>query len=166
MDIKKVLGLTAFLLLSMKVVQAQNWVLERSVIASTGSVNATFDATVGEVVIQTYTNGTSTLTQGFHQNHITELELGIDEEQLQIVTELYPNPFTDQFRINIKQSVADELQLVVTDINGKVLSECISTKSLTVRHTFDMRQYAAGCYLLGIYKEGQLLQSVKMVKKM
>ncbi len=60
---KKILGLTcSILLLSAGVVQAQV-VLERGVIAATGNVGMTFDATVGEVVIQTHTNGASTLTQ-------------------------------------------------------------------------------------------------------
>lgn len=163
---KKIPGLIVILLLSINTVRAQDVILERSVIASAGSISPTFDATAGEVVIQTHTNGASTLTQGFHQNHITEIELGINEDQLEIASESYPNPFTDRFWVNIKQSVPDNLQLVVMDINGKVMATHKSAKALIVRHVFDMRQYASGNYLLGIYKEGQLLQSIKMVKKM
>ncbi|MFA6058719.1 MAG: T9SS type A sorting domain-containing protein [Taibaiella sp.] len=162
---KKILSLTSVLLLSVVAAQAQTVVLERSVIAATGSVSAAFDATTGEAVIQTQTNGTTTLTQGFHQNHIIVVELGINEGQMQIASEVYPNPFTEQFWVSVKQAMPGVLQLMVTDINGKVLSEHKSAKALMVKHVFDMRQYASGSYLLGIYKEGQLLQSVKLVKK-
>lgn len=161
---KKILGLSVLLLLFVGVLQAQDAVLERSVIAATGSVSATFDATAGEVVIQTHTNGASTLTQGFHQNHITVVELGIEEDHLQLASEVYPNPFSGQFWVSIQQAVPGVLQLVITDITGKVLTEYISANVLTVRHAFDMRSYASGSYQLGIYKEGQLLRSVKMVK--
>lgn len=162
---KKILGLICSIMLSAGAVLAQGVMLERSVIASTGTVGATFDATVGEVIIQTHTNGAFTLTQGFHQNHITVVETGISEGQLQIVSEVYPNPFTDQFWVSIKQSESYALQLVVMDVNSKVLFEHKSAKTLIVRHAFDMRQYASGNYLLGIYQEGRLLQSVKLVKR-
>jgi hypothetical protein len=167
MYIKMISGFTcSILLLSAGAALAQGVVLERSVIASTGNVGATFDATAGETVIQTHTNGNSTLTQGFHQNHITVIETGISEEQLRIVSAVYPNPFTDKFWVSIKQSAPNMLQMVIMDINGKVLSEHKGAKALMVRHEFDMREYPSGNYVLGIYQEGRLLQSVKLAKKL
>lgn len=67
-----------FALLFSSVLLAQT--LERSVIGVSGTtfstINTSLDFTVGELVVTTSVNGTTTLTQGFHQEKITlEIQL-------------------------------------------------------------------------------------------
>ena len=94
-------------------------ILSPSVIGSAGASfnNSTFstDLTVGEVMIETFSNITI-LTQGFHQ--VIE-DINSDVINLDINTKVYPNPTTNFLIIELEQNVNAEL--LVYDINGKIV---------------------------------------------
>tara|TARA_B110000003_G_scaffold19467_1_gene19024 strand:+ start:284 stop:460 length:177 start_codon:yes stop_codon:yes gene_type:complete len=52
------------------------------------------DYTLGEIVIETYTNSNTILTQGFHQGI---LKVNTSVENIDIKTKIYPNPATPTF---------------------------------------------------------------------
>ena len=94
-------------------------ILSPSVIGSAGASfsNSTFstDLTVGEVMIETFSN-ISIITQGFHQG----IEgINSDVVNLDINTKVYPNPTTNFLIIELEQNVNAEL--LVYDINGKIV---------------------------------------------
>ncbi len=69
---KKILIITSYLLFAASTINAQS--LERQVISSAGNTltngTVTIDFTLGELVVTTITDGTTTLTQGFQQGGI------------------------------------------------------------------------------------------------
>jgi len=94
-------------------------ILSPSVIGSAGASfsNSTFstDLTVGEVMIETFSN-ISIITQGFHQG----IEgINSDVVNLDINTKVYPNPTTNFLIIELEQNV--NAKLLVYDINGKIV---------------------------------------------
>ena len=94
-------------------------ILSPSVIGSAGASfsNSTFstDLTVGEVMIETFSNITI-ISQGFHQGIE---DINSDVINLDINTKVYPNPTTNFLIIDLEQNVNAEL--LVYDINGKIV---------------------------------------------
>ena len=91
-----------------------------SVISSSGdSYNnggVIMDYTLGEIVVETFSNSANILTQGFHQGvlNVTTAVINLD-----IKTKIYPNPTTNFIIIELEKNVNAEL--LVYDINGKIV---------------------------------------------
>ena len=91
-----------------------------SVVSSSGDSYSNggviMDFTLGEIVIETYTNSNTILTQGFHQG---DLKVTTSVVNLDIKTKIYPNPTTNFIIIELENNVNAEL--LVYDINGKIV---------------------------------------------
>jgi hypothetical protein len=91
-----------------------------SVISSSGdSYNnwgIIMDYTLGEIVVETHSNSTAILTQGFHQG---DLKVTTAVVNLDIKTKIYPNPTTNFLIVELEKNVNAEL--LVYDINGKLV---------------------------------------------
>ena len=91
-----------------------------SVVSSSGDSysngNIMMDFTLGQIVIETYTNSNTILTQGFHQG---DLKVTTSVVNLDIKTKIYPNPTTNFIIIELEKNVNAEL--LVYDINGKIV---------------------------------------------
>jgi len=91
-----------------------------SVVSSSGDSysngNVIMDYTLGEIVVETHTNLTTILTQGFHQG---DLKVTTSVVNLDIKTKIYPNPTTNFLIIELEKNVNAEL--LVYDINGKIV---------------------------------------------
>ena len=74
------------------------------------------DYTLGEIVVETHTNSTTVLTQGFHQG---VLKVSTNVENTEINLKVYPNPTTNFIIIELEKNVNAEL--LVYDINGKIV---------------------------------------------
>ena len=94
-------------------------ILSPSVIGSAGASfsnsTSSTDLTVGEVMIETFSNITI-ISQGFHQGIE---DINSDVINLDINTKVYPNPTTNFLIIELEQNVNAEL--LVYDINGKIV---------------------------------------------
>ena len=91
-----------------------------SVISSSGdSYNnwgIIMDYTLGEIVVETHSNSTAILTQGFNQG---DLKVTTAVVNLDIKTKIYPNPTTNFLIVELEKNVNAEL--LVYDINGKLV---------------------------------------------
>ena len=91
-----------------------------SVVSSSGDSYSNggviMDYTLGEIVIETYTNSNTILTQGFHQG---DLIVSTGVVNLDIKTKIYPNPSTNFLIVELEKNVNAEL--LVYDINGKIV---------------------------------------------
>jgi len=94
-------------------------ILSPSVIGSAGASfsnsTAKTDLTVGELVIETFSNNTI-LTQGFHQG---DLKVSTDVVNIGIKTKVYPNPTTNFLIVELEKTV--NADILVYDINGKIV---------------------------------------------
>ena len=91
-----------------------------SVVSSSGDSYSNggviMDYTLGEIVIETFSNTANILTQGFHQG---DLKVSTAVVNLDIKTKIYPNPTTNFLIIELEKNVNAEL--LVYDINGKIV---------------------------------------------
>jgi len=91
-----------------------------SVVSSSGGSysngNIIMDYTLGEIVVETHTNSSAILTQGFHQG---VLEVSTEVVNIDIKTKVYPNPTTNFLIIELEKNV--NADILVYDINGKLV---------------------------------------------
>jgi hypothetical protein len=75
------------------------------------NANGSIDFTVGEVIINTGSNGTNDLTQGFHQTNWNFL--GVEDFAPDYQATIFPNPTQDV--LNIKTSVFENVTYTLYD---------------------------------------------------
>ena len=95
-------------------------ILSPSVVSSSGASYSNggviMDYTLGEIVIETFSNNANILTQGFHQG-IIKIVLSVSD--IDIKTKIYPNPTTNFIIIELEKNV--NADILVYDINGKIV---------------------------------------------
>lgn len=108
---------------------------------SYSNATGSLDFTVGEVVINTATDGNNTLTQGFHQTNWKFL--GLDDDAPEVQVTIFPNPTSEI--LNIKTSSYVNATYTLYDALGKsVLADQLSDEQTPIQ----VGQLAAGAYTL------------------
>ena len=151
---KKTIGL--FSLFASISVSAQEVVSTQG--ESYSNASAKIDFTIGEVVINTGTDGTNDLTQGFHQTNWTFL--GVEDFAPNFQATIFPNPTQDVF--NIKTSVFENVTYTLYDAQGKLVMQNILSAEQT---PIQVSQLAPGSYSLTLNNETQNLKTFKLIKQ-
>ena len=102
-------------------------VADRQTVASSGAyfmlnANYTFQATVGEAVIQTLQTGSLMLTQGFQQAEQL-ISLPIPNGGVPSDVTVYPNPAIDQVKIQFQLDAPAWVKFVLVNNAGQIISE-------------------------------------------
>jgi hypothetical protein len=117
--------------------------------------------TLGEVMIDTYDNGTNILTQGFHQTQLTVTS--IEENLADVTMNLYPNPTSEYLNISLRNNQND-INLQLYDMSGKLVHKDVINAHDT-KYVLPMQQVSAGNYLVQMQSEdGSLNTTHKVVK--
>ncbi|NOZ35669.1 MAG: T9SS type A sorting domain-containing protein [Chlorobi bacterium] len=122
---------------------------------TTGSISWT----VGESMIETYTNGSEILTQGFQQSRLTEVSV-FELENIDISVKIAPNPTMDF--INLYTDNFKDLTYQLYDFNGKLIKQA-DVISYETKISFSQLSYAA--YFLKIMKGAQIIKIFQIIKQ-
>ena len=114
--------------------------------------------TLGETVIETFSNASIVLTQGFHQSQVTVF--GIEPVGPDLDISVYPNPTSSV--LNIDFGSFDKSAIIhIADMNGKLIQK----KTLSSNDILNIDHLASGMYLLDIKNEqNQTLKTFKIQK--
>ncbi len=158
---KKLLFLFSGMLLWGSVVLGQT--IQNSVIASTGastsSGNVKMDYTLGEVVVETFSAGGNTLTQGFHQTNLTLV--AIENPELFTDISIYPNPASEVMNVDIPSGYS-LLDISLYDVTGKLI---LNKNQASEKLTIDVATMASGTYYLQVVNpQNKQLKTFKLVK--
>ena len=124
---------------------------------SYSNASAKIDFTIGEVVINTGTDGTNDLTQGFHQTNWNFL--GVENHAPNYEAIIFPNPTLDV--LNIRTSKFENVTYTLYDAQGKlVMHDILSAEQTPIQ----VSQLAPGSYSLTLNNETQNLKTFKLVK--
>lgn len=124
---------------------------------SYSNASGNIDFTVGEVIINTETDGTNDITQGFHQTNWNFA--GLEDYAPDYEATIFPNP-TEEV-LNIKTSAFKNVTYTLYDAQGKlVLRNNLSAEQTPVR----VDQLAPGSYSLTLNNETQNLKTFKLIK--
>ena len=124
---------------------------------SYSSSSANIDFTIGEVIIDTGTDGTNDLTQGFHQTNWNFL--GVEDHAPNYEAIIFPNPTEDV--LNIRTSEFENVTYTLYDAQGKLVMQNILSAEQT---PIQVSQLATGNYSLTLNNETQNLKTFKLVK--
>ncbi len=113
-----------------------------SYVTSIGSI----DFTLGEVIINTGTDGSHDLTQGFHQTNWNFL--GVEDFAPDYEASIFPNPTSDV--LNIKTSSFENVTYTLYDAQGKLVLQSILAAELT---PIQVSHLAPGSYSLELIFE-------------
>ena len=113
---------------------------------SYSNASAKIDFTIGELVINTGTDGTNALTQGFHQTNWNFL--GLEDFAPDYQATIFPNPTQDV--LNIRTSTFENVTYTLYDAQGKLVIQNILTAEQT---PIQVSQLAPGAYSLELIFE-------------
>ncbi len=124
---------------------------------SYSSATAQIDFTIGEVVIDTGTDGTNVLTQGFQQTNWSFLSL--EDLFPDFSATVYPNPVEDA--LIVKASSFDGVQYQMIDATGRIVLEGALEAEQTA---LAVSTFAPGNYTINVLRNAQTLKSFKLIK--
>ncbi len=117
--------------------------------------------TLGEVMIDTYDNGSNILTQGFHQTNLTVT--AIDEAVSDIRLNLYPNPTSEFLNIELGNNEKD-INIQMYDMSGKLMHKDV-INAYDTKYVLPMQSVATGKYLIQMQSEDGKMNTTHQVVK-
>lgn len=135
--------------------------ISQEVISSQGdsysNTSGSIDFTLGEVIIDTETNGTNDITQGFHQTNWNFV--GLEDAAPEYSATIYPNPTSDY--LNIQVNEYKEVSYVLYDSQGKLISgDSLNNEKTSV----PVNELPSGGYSLVLTRNNTTLKTFKLVK--
>ena len=122
------------------------------------NASGSIDFTIGEVVINTVTDGTNDITQGFHQTNWNFL--GVEDFAPNYEAIIFPNPTEDV--LNIRTSAFENVTYTLYDAQGKlVMQDKLSAEQTPIQ----VSQLAPGSYSITLNNETQILKTFKLIKQ-
>jgi len=127
---------------------------------ATGS-GGTVSYSVGQPVYTTNNGSTGTITQGVQQPYEIFIITGVEEKNIKLSVNAYPNPTEHFLTISVKNNEGRELSYQLTDITGKILVQQQLTDNTT---DIMVSHLAAATYILSVNENGKELKSFRIVK--
>jgi hypothetical protein len=125
---------------------------------SYSNASGSIDFTIGEVVINTGTDGTNDITQGFHQTNWNFV--GLEDHAPNYEAIIFPNPTSEI--LNIRTSAFENVTYTLYDAQGElVLQNVLSAEQTPIQ----VSQLAPGNYSLTLNNETQNLKTFKLIKQ-
>ena len=124
---------------------------------SYSNTSAQIDFTIGEIIINTESNGVNTLTQGFHQTNWNFV--GLENHAPEYEATIFPNP-TSKI-LNIRTSAFDNVTYTLYDAQGKLIMQNILSAEQT---PIQVGQLATGKYSITLDSKNQKLKTFKLIK--
>ena len=125
---------------------------------SYSNASGNIDFTIGEVIIDTGTDGANDLTQGFHQTNWNFL--GVEDFAPNYEAIIFPNPTEDV--LNIRTSAFENVTYTLYDAQGKlVMQDKLSAEQTPIQ----VSQLAPGNYSITLSNGTQELKTFKLIKQ-
>ena len=126
---------------------------------ATGS-GGTAAYSIGQVVYTSNTTSATSITQGVQQGYdITTV--GISTTEKNISLNVYPNPTTDNLKLEITETVGKNLSYTLTDAQGKQIKTGLINENET---HIEMKALANGIYFIQVNEKTKNLKTFKVVK--
>lgn len=143
--------------------------LSQSIISSQGSFDSTTELslewTLGEIFVETITEGSSIFTQGFHQSSIDQIS--VEEEQnpqLSFNIKVYPNPVKSLLNLTINGDYTAPIHISLFDISGRYIKAFPLINNVTNK-SYSVDDLSSGIYILKIKStDGAYSKTSKIIK--
>jgi|GEM_PF-463425 len=166
--IKSYLLILFFGLISIEAIIAQS--ISPSVISTTGNYSVSggysLSATTGELIVPTFINSTYILTQGFQQPSRKLLNVDDYSNGLFNVS-IFPNPFADNFFIEISNAYHDNFLIEIFDLLGQRLNDNYIINNIygTTKFEINTKSLPIAVYILRVSTTDNKFQKVIKINK-
>jgi len=151
----------ALFLLSFGITAAQ---AQQSTNASGGDASGSGGSaaySVGQVVYTTHTGTTGEVAQGVQQPYEISVVTGLEEKQISLNLQAYPNPTSDYLTLNVGNLELSNLNFQLFDLGGKIIE---SKKITNTTETFRMENLPNANYLLKVFNNDKEVKTFKIIK--
>lgn len=122
-----------------------------------GNSGVKLSATLGEVSISTYNNGSDIVTEGFHQSNL--VVLGVDDLKPDFDIKVFPNPSADVFHLDLPEFTNTRVE--VYNIHGQLMLKQELNQLDNELHTEKLKN---GIYFLSVFKDNLKVKTYKILK--
>jgi len=116
---------------------------------------------VGQVVYTTNTAATGSVAQGVQQPYEISIFLGIEDNQISLNMQLYPNPSVALITLNVGKQNLENLSFQLFDVQGKLLQ---NQKLTSIETSIRVEEYKAGNYFLKVINNNKEVKTFKIIK--
>ena len=116
---------------------------------------------VGQVVYTTHTGSTGEVAQGVQQPYEISVVTGLEEKQISLNLQAYPNPTSDYLTLNVGNLELSNLNFQLFDLGGKIIE---SKKITNTTETFRMENLPNANYLLKVFNNDKEVKTFKIIK--
>lgn len=116
---------------------------------------------IGQVSYQQHIGGTASVAEGVQQPYEWMVVAGIDEKEIQLLINAYPNPTTQYLTLQVDNLNQKNLVYYLSDSEGKIITSNKINEELT---PISMDQLSAANYFLTIKEGDQLIKNFKIIK--
>ncbi len=126
--------------------------------------NSTYqlDWSIGEVLTETYFKNQIFVSQGFQQGNFVISNISENKlSNIEII--VFPNPTSNYVTIEITENdfVSNNLEFIITDINGKIIQTGKFTSQI---YQIDFFEFSVGTYFINIVHNNQSIKLLKVIK--
>ena len=116
---------------------------------------------VGQIDFTTNTGPNGYVSQGVQQTYEINVVQGIEEEQINLDVQVYPNPTTSNLMLNVGEHELTNLEFQVLDMLGKVIENKKITTSIEM---IEMDNLPDATYFLTVIDNEQAIKTFKIIK--
>ncbi|MFI3216924.1 MAG: T9SS type A sorting domain-containing protein [Methylococcales bacterium] len=116
---------------------------------------------VGQIVYTTNTGTTGSVAQGVQQPYEISIVTGLEDTQISLNMQAYPNPTTDYLTLNVGNFELSTLNFQLFDISGKLVE---SRKIISSSETIAMENLPTATYFLKVSNNNKEVKTFKIVK--
>ncbi len=133
----------------------------QTTVTVTGGEAGTMSFTVGQPFYQTATSDAGSLAAGVQQAYAISIVDGIENSQISLEAEVFPNPVVDRLNLRVENTADATLRYMLTDNNGRTLA---SDGIADVQTAIDMTLYVQGAYFLRVDDGERVVKTFKIIK--
>jgi len=116
---------------------------------------------VGQIVYTTPTGATGSVAQGVPQPYEISIVLGVEDHQISLNMQVYPNPTTDYFTLSIGEIEVSTLNFQLYDTSGKLIER---KKITSTTETIVMDNLPSSIYFLKVTNKNKEVKTFKIIK--
>ena len=119
---------------------------------------------VGQIVYTTNTGTTGSVAQGVQQPYEISIVTGLEDTQISLNMQAYPNPTTDYLTLNVGASTSlsnESMSYEIYNISGKLIE---SRKIISSSETITMENLPTATYFLKVTNNNNEVKTFKIIK--
>lgn len=153
-----------FILFSVLVFSSTKTQAQQNTVASGGDASGAggnISYSLGQIDFSSSSGSGGNLSEGVQQPYVISITTGIDHPEVQLELLVYPNPTLGNIQLFIDQPDLAEMQVELTDLQGKIIQRTIILTNTT---NIEMESLNAGVYFVKVLQNNREIKTFKVIK--